>query len=138
MADVDPLGYERLRTLFLDNAKPDSTVLIDLEALGCSSLRTLEAATLLRLIAEGRTRSVTVRLAGLSDGARQAFAGLGPDVLDGPDDAEASLPLIEKVGAETLGIVDAARRVLGLIRDLLHYAFIAPLRGQGIKWDCTF
>ena len=129
------LSYERLRARYLDGASSGANITIDLG--GLASLRGLEAAALLRVIAEGRARGVTVRLQGLGPGARQAFTGLGVDILkEGPGEA-AELPLVEKIGAETIGFYDVVRDVLGLIGELVHWTLIAPFRGKGVQWERT-
>lgn len=135
----DALGYEQLRARHLDGARSGDRVVIDLS--GKASLSGAEAAALLRVIIEGRGRGVTVRLGGASPGARQAFAGLGAEILAGGGGAPEPVPLVEKIGEETIGVYDLARRVIGLIGELFHWTLIAPFRGggkaQGIKWERT-
>lgn len=102
---------------------------------GVPSLDSLEAAAVLSVVLEGRQRGLEVRLRGLAPAARDSFAGLGADLLDEKTDKEQPLPLMEQIGAGTLGYLDVARRILHLIGELTHWLVIAPRRGKPIKWD---
>jgi phospholipid/cholesterol/gamma-HCH transport system permease protein len=123
----------------LASATPGGQVVVDLSTV--PTLSGLEAATLLRLIAEGQERKIEVRLKGLAPAARQAFTGLGLEILGknaGPAGPE-SLPFVEKVGERAIGRVEAAKRVLSIIGELTHWMLVAPwTRNKGIKWDRVF
>jgi phospholipid/cholesterol/gamma-HCH transport system permease protein len=124
-----------LRTTVFRDARPDSQVIINLT--GVTTLNSLEAAALLEVILEGKERGVEVRLAGLSDTARQAFAGLDADLLEPIVGAAEQLSPVEVVGAETLELVDAGRRLTEMIGEIFYWLFFAPWRGKGVKWDRT-
>ncbi|MCS6924267.1 MAG: MlaE family lipid ABC transporter permease subunit [Candidatus Binatia bacterium] len=130
------LALERLREEIVQRAEPGSRLVVDLS--GVSTLRSLDAAALLRLVVQGKHRGVEVRFAGLSAEARRAFAGLTPSVLEDTDTVAERLPPLEGVGERTLEFAAAGRRLLELIGELAYWTLIAPWRGKGIKWDRTF
>lgn len=104
---------------------------------GVATLNSLEAAALLELVLEGRERDVEVRFSGLSETARQAFLGLDADLLEHIGGPTEHLSPVEIVGEETLELVDAGNRLLELVGEVIHWLFIAPWRGKGIRWDRT-
>lgn len=119
----------------LQKATPGSRVVLDLSK--TPLLSNLEAATLLEFVREGKEREVEVRLSGLSDVARQAFIGLDADLLDYLDSSTSQLSPVEQIGKETLDLLDAGRRLLEMIGEVIYWLFVAPWRGKGIKWDRT-
>lgn len=116
-------------------AEPGSRMTINLASV--TTLSSLEAATLLELVLEGRERNVEVRFSGLSDTARQAFIGLDVDILEHISGATEHLSPVEVVGEETLELVGAGRRLVEMMGETAYWLFIAPWRGKGIKWDRT-
>jgi phospholipid/cholesterol/gamma-HCH transport system permease protein len=102
------------------------------------TLSGLDAASLLRLVMEGKDRGVEVRFSGLSAEARQAFTGLDADLLDRPGASREQLSPVEEVGEHTLALIDTGRRLLEIIGELVYWFAIAPWRGKGVKWDRTF
>lgn len=131
-----PLRLPELRRQALDLTPLGSQCVLDLVDL--PTLTSLEAAVLLRLVGEGQERGVEVRLKGLCAEARQAFTGLGLDVLRRPAPAAAEVPMVERIGEHSIGRYEAAERVMHVVGELTHWLFVAPLRGKGIKWDRTF
>jgi phospholipid/cholesterol/gamma-HCH transport system permease protein len=119
----------------LQKATPGSYVVLNLSHI--STLTNLEAATLLELILEGRAQDVEIRVSGLSDAAHQAFVGLDADLLDPTGGPTEQLSPVEYVGEGTLELVDAGRRLLEMIGEVVYWLFVAPWRGKGIKWDRT-
>lgn len=141
-SDVQTVAYPSgarspaaLRTTVFRDARPGARVIINLT--GVTTLNSLEAAALLEVIWEGKERGVEVRLAGLYDAARQAFAGLDADLLEPLAGAAEQLSPVEAVGAETLELVDAGRRLTEMIGEIFYWLFFAPWRGKGVKWDRT-
>jgi phospholipid/cholesterol/gamma-HCH transport system permease protein len=133
--EAPELTYPALRKRYLDkNAK--GPVVVDLA--GVPRLDGLEAAALLRLVIEGKERGIAVNLVNASKEARQAFAGLGLDLLTPRTLEDAPLPLLEKVGEQTLGYYATLQNLLALLGDMVHFTFVAPFRGKRIKWDRTF
>jgi phospholipid/cholesterol/gamma-HCH transport system permease protein len=131
-----PLVWAQLRRQVLDRAQSGARVTVDLS--DRPTLSSLDAALLLRLVNEGKAHGVQVRLSGVSDAARQTFAGLDVDLLEPPATRDASLSSMEQVGQDTLEIVAAVRRLLEMIGDMAYWLFIAPWRGKGVRWDRTF
>lgn len=119
----------------VEGASAGSQVALDLGA--AESLSSLQAASLLRLVLDGKQRGVAVRLANLRPAAHKVFTGLSPDLLGEREEEDTPL-LIEQVGDEALSFLQTGRRLLGLVGDFFHYTFLSPWRGQGIKWDRTF
>lgn len=105
-----------------------------LDLAGVNELNGLEAASLLRLVIEGKERSLAVRFANVSAGVRQAFTGLTPEVLGEPVHEDSPL-LFEQVGDEALSLLQTLKRLLALVGDFFHYTFISPFHNKGIKWD---
>jgi len=130
------LALSHLRAQILERAEPGSRVVLDLT--GVPALSGLEAATLLRLVIQGKDKGVEVRFSGLSAQARQAFAGLDVHLLDHLDTPEERLSPVEQVGSQTLELAAAGRRLLEMIGEIAYWLAIAPWRGKGIKWDRTF
>jgi len=129
------LTLTALRAEILRKATPGSRVVLNLS--GVSTLTSLEAATLLTFILEGKESDIEIRLSGLSDAARQAFVGLDTNLLDQSDNSSQHLSPVEYVGEETLAFVDAGRRLMEMIGEVIYWLFAAPWRGKGIKWDRT-
>lgn len=125
-----------LREQVLQQAKSGSRVVLDLS--GIQALSSLEAATLLHLVMEGKDKGVEVRLAGLSAEARRAFVGLEADFLDLAGPQAEHLSPVEEVGEQTLELLTTGRRLLEMIGDLVYSFAISPWRGKGVKWDRTF
>jgi len=130
-----PLTLASLRKEILRKTPAGARVVLNLSRL--PTLSTLEAATLLEFILEGKECDVEIRLSGLSDTARQVFVGLEADLLNRTGDSDSQLSAIEYVGEETLEFVDAGRRLLEIIGEVIYWLFVAPWRGKGIKWDRT-
>lgn len=129
------LALEHLREQILERSEPGSRVILDLA--GIPTLSGLEAATLLRLVREGKEKGVEVRFSGLSAAARQAFTGLDIDLLDSGGTPSEHLSPVEEVGEHTLELVGTGRRLLEMIGEIAYWFVIAPWRGKGIKWDRT-
>ena len=104
---------------------------------GVQQLSGLEAATLLRLVAEGQQKKIEVRFSRLSAEARQAFAGLEVDILSHIHTSPARLSSVEQVGDQTIALLTTARRLLDMIGELSYWFGVAPWRGKGVKWDRT-
>ena len=102
-----------------------------------SGLNGLEAATLLRLVQQGKSRGVTVQFTGVCQQVHQAFTGLDRSLLDPPEPARGRLSLLESIGEHTLAAVATGRRLIEMIGELAYWLYIAPWRGKGIKWDRT-
>jgi phospholipid/cholesterol/gamma-HCH transport system permease protein len=134
LPDAQDLDLSSLRRQ-VEQAPAGGHTVLDLGAV--ESLGSLQAAQLLRLVLDGKERGVTVRLSGLRPGARQAFAGLAPDLLGEPVYEESPM-LIEQVGDEALSVYQTVKRLFGMVGDFFHYTFIGPFRGKGIKWERTF
>jgi len=130
-----PLTLSSLQTNVLRKASPGSRVVLNLS--GVATLTNVEAATLLAFVLEGKERNVEIRISGLSDAARQAFIGLDADLLDQHVPSAQQLSPVEHVGEETLAWVEAGRRLLEIIGEVIYWLVIAPWRGKGIKWDRT-
>ncbi len=135
--DAVDFSYLALKSRYLDRAQqdPGTPVVVDLAEV--PRLSGLQAAALLRLVIDGKERGIEVRLANATPEARQAFAGLGLDILSPKAIEEAPLPLVEQVGEQTLGYYETLQNLLALIGDLTHWTLIAPWRGKPIKWDRT-
>lgn len=129
------LSLAALRTQVERQARTNSFVVLDLS--GSPALNSLEAATLLELVLEEKERGVEVRLTGLSDTARQAFAGLDTDLLERRSAPTERLSPVETVGESALELVDAGRRLTEMIGEIVYWAFVAPWRGKSVKWDRT-
>jgi phospholipid/cholesterol/gamma-HCH transport system permease protein len=99
------------------------------------TLSSLDAAALLELVLEGKERGIEVRFSGLSDAARQAFIGLDADLLERLGGSVEHLSPVEAVGEETLELVDASRRLLEILGEIIYWSLVAPWRGKGVKWD---
>ncbi len=90
---------------------------------------------LLELVCEGKERDVSVRLSGLSENARQSFVGLGIEILQQQDTAAPRFSAVERVGQITLEVIEAGRRLLAMIGEIVYWSLLAPWRGKGVKWD---
>ncbi len=113
---------------------PSGTVVVlDCSALG--ALDTLAAARLLRVIAEGRTAGIDVRLAHLGDAVRRALADVDPAILD-EDKPRARRNPLEVIGARTLDAADAVGSIGTLLTDTAA-ELARPFGRRGIKWDRT-
>jgi hypothetical protein len=124
-----------LREQVLQGATSGSHVLVNLKEY--PTLNSLEAATLLRLVLEGRKQGVEIRFAHVSQQARQAFTGLEAGILKEATQTDADLSPVEEVGEQTLELVAAGRQILEIVGEIAHGLFIAPWRGRGIKWIGT-
>lgn len=133
---TEGLSLSSLREQVLEHAEVGSRVVLDFT--GIPKLSGLEAATLLRLVIEGKGKGIEVRFSGLSAEARQAFTGLEANLLNETTTTSEDLSPVEEVGEHTLELVAAGRRLLELVGDLAYWLVIAPWRGKGIKWDRTF
>ena len=120
-----------LRQDIVRKAKPGSRVVVNLSAF--TTLTNLEAAALLELVLAGKDRDVEVRFSGLSDAAQQPFIGLDSTLLERASSATERLSPVEHVGEETLELVGTGK-ASGNDREIVHWLFIAPWRGKGIKW----
>ena len=100
-------------------------------------LNGLEAASLLRLVQQGKSRGVTVQFTGVCQQAHQAFIGLDLSLLDPPGQARGRLSLLESIGEQSLAAVATGRRLLAMIGEIAYGLCVAPWRGRGIKWDRT-
>ena len=114
-----------------------SGTLVVLNLRDFTTLSSLEAAILLRLVIEGRAQGIDIRLAGVSSQARQAFSGLEISILQHSTTAEEELSPVEEVGEQTLEFVAAGRQMLEIIGEITHGLFVAPWQGKGVKWDRT-
>ena len=131
-----PLTLASLRTEILQKATPGSCVVLNLSSV--STLTSLEAATLLAFVLEGKERDVEIRISEISDAARQTFIGLDADLLDRKNSLPQQLSPVEHVGEETLELLAAGRRLLEMIGEVIYWLFVAPWRGKGVKWDRTY
>ncbi|MGE0821385.1 MAG: MlaE family lipid ABC transporter permease subunit [Candidatus Binatia bacterium] len=129
------LSLSDLRTLVLQRDPSDSHIVIDLTQQ--PTLSSLDAATLLRLVIEGREQGLKVHLTGVSPEARQAFTGVEAGILSAPSSTKEDLSTVEEIGEQTLEFVAASRRMFELVGELVHWLMIAPWHGKGIKWDRT-
>ena len=100
-------------------------------------LNGLEAASLLRLVQQGKSRGVTVQFTGVCQQAHQAFIGLDLSLLDPPGQARGRLSPLESIGEQSLAAVATGRRLLAMIGEIAYGLCVAPWRGRGIKWDRT-
>ncbi|NOT53904.1 MAG: MlaE family lipid ABC transporter permease subunit [Deltaproteobacteria bacterium] len=132
---ADSASLSHLREHLLAETTPGSRVILDLKAV--EKLTSLEAALLLRLVVEGKKKDIEVRFSSLSPEAQQAFTGLETNMLTDELAATEDLSPVEEVGAQTLELVGAGRRLLDLIGELTYWLVIAPWRGKGMKWDRT-
>ncbi len=118
-----------------EHADPGTRLVLNFS--GVQQLSGLEAATLLRLVAEGQQKKIEVRFSRLSAEARQAFAGLEVDILSHIHTSPARLSSVEQVGDQTIALLATARRLLDMIGELSYWFGVAPWRGKGVKWDRT-
>ena len=132
---IGGLTLPALREQVLQGATSGSHVVVNLKEY--PTLNSLEAATLLRLVLEGRKQGVEIRFAHVSQQARQAFTGLEAGILKEATQTDADLSPVEEVGEQTLELVAAGRQILEIVGEIAHGLFIAPWRGRGIKWDRT-
>jgi len=133
---TEGLSLSALREQVLEHTEAGSRVVLDFTAI--PQLSSLEAATLLRLVIEGKEKGIEVRFSGLSEDARQAFTGLEANLLNETAATSEDLSPVEEVGEQTLELVAAGQRLLELVGELAYWLAIAPWHGKGIKWDRTF
>ena len=124
-----------LREQVLQRTPSGSQVVLNLKAY--ATLSSLEAATLLRLVIEGREQGIDVRFAEVSPQARQAFTGLEAGILNDTTQTTEDLSPVEEVGEQTLAWMAAGQRMLEMIGEIAHGLFVAPWHGKGVKWDRT-
>ncbi len=122
-------GFRELRHDVLRHAR-GTTVVLDCTAI--NELDTLEAARLLRLVAEARASGIAVKLARLSDGVRHTLATVDPAILT-PEPPPPSKPALERIGERTLETVDAAAAIGDLMRETA-VEITVPFGARGIKW----
>jgi phospholipid/cholesterol/gamma-HCH transport system permease protein len=122
-------SYRRLRRDVLRH-RHGATVVLD--CAGLDALGSLDAARLLRLVAEARTAGIDVRLAHLHDAARRTLADVDPAILE-ERPAPRRHPL-EAIGAAALDGVDGARALGRLLLDT-GGGLVVPFGRRGIKWD---
>ena len=127
------LSLPSLREHVLQGATSGSHLVINLKEY--PTLSSLEAATLLRLVIEGREHGVDIRFTEVSQHARQAFTGLEAGILREPTQKTEDLSTVEEVGEHTLEFVAAGQRGLEIVGEIAHSLFVAPWRGKGVKWD---
>lgn len=127
------LTLPALREHVFQRATAGSQVVLNLREY--SSLTSLEAATLLRLVLEGREQGVDIRFAQVSQHARQAFAGLEAGLLKEALPTAEDLSPVEEVGEQTLELVATGRQILEIVGEIAHGLFLAPWHGKGVKWD---
>jgi len=129
------LALAQLREQILERPEPGSRVVVNLS--GVPTLSGLEAASLLRLVVEGKEKGVEVRFSGLSAEARQAFTGLDADLLDHATAPMEHLSPVEEVGEQTLELLATGRRLLEMVGEIVYWFALAPWHGKSIKWDRT-
>jgi phospholipid/cholesterol/gamma-HCH transport system permease protein len=100
-----------------------------------ATLTSLEAASLLRLVIEGREHGVDVRFTEVSAQARQAFTGIEASILKDSTQAVEDLSPVEEIGEQTLEWAAAGQRMLEMVGEIAHGLFIAPWHGKSVKWD---
>ena len=105
-----------------------------LDCAGLSTVDSLGAAHLLRLIAEARRAGLDVRLSHLSGAVRRTLAEVDPAILD--EEARPRRHPLEVIGAGALAAADAAGDVGALLRETAG-GFTVPFGRGGIKWDRT-
>ena len=132
---VSGLTLSSLREQVLQGATSGSHVIVNLKEY--PTLSSLEAATLVRLVLEGRKQGVEIRFADVSQQARQAFTGLDAGILQEATRTDEALSPVEEIGEQTLELVAAGRQILEIVGEIAHGLFIAPWCGRGIKWDRT-
>lgn len=122
-----------LRNVVLHQTRSGARVVVDLS--GMAALTNLEAATLLEVVREGKEQGVEVRLAGLSADARQSFIGLDAEILEYRGGSAAPVSTVERVGQITLDFIEAGRRLLEMLGEIVYWSCLAPWQGKGVKWD---
>jgi len=129
------LTLPALREQVLHHASSGSQVVLNLHEY--TTMTSLEAATLLRLVIEGREQGVDIRFTQVSQHARQAFTGLEAGLLKEAAPTAEDLSPVEEVGEQTLELVATGRQILEIVGEIAHGLFVAPWRGKGIKWHRT-
>ena len=132
---AEGLSLPSLREQVLHRATSGSQVVLNLKEY--TTLTSLEAATLLRLVVEGREQGVDIRFAQVSQQARQAFTGLQAELLKEAAPVAEDLSPVEEVGEQTLELVATGRQIMEIIGEISHGLFVAPWRGRGVKWGRT-
>jgi phospholipid/cholesterol/gamma-HCH transport system permease protein len=122
-------GYRRLSRTVLRHGRGTTVVL---DCAGLADFSSLDAARLLRLVAEGRHRGLEIKLAHLTDAARRALTQVDPAVLE-EREAPPRHPL-EVIGAATFESIDAGLSLVRLVRETLG-GLTLPVGRRGIKWD---
>ena len=128
-----PLAEDAFRELRRDVLRQPRGATVVLDCAPIRDLDMIEAARLLRLIAEARAAGIDVKLAHLSEGLRHTLATVDPAVLT-PEPPPPRKPVIEAIGERTLDGVDAAKEIGELMRETAAEITI-PFGERGLKWD---
>jgi phospholipid/cholesterol/gamma-HCH transport system permease protein len=112
-----------------------ATLTVDLA--GVDYLDSAGALALMELQDEARGRSVTMEIVNLSPKAQGIMSLIDPQALTTPpliSDRPAG-NIIERVGAETLKILDDFQQVLIFLGELLRALFYAIFHPRGVRWQ---
>ena len=123
-------AFSELRRAVLQHPR-GTTVVLDCRAV--ATIEALDAARLLRIIAEARTGGLDVKLAHLSDAVRHTLASVDPEILTPPPPEERE-PILARIGESALDGAEAATEVGALMRDTAT-ELVLPFGPRGIRWD---
>ena len=130
-----PLGDDVYRELRRAVCRHPSGTTVVLDCAAIAHLDALDAARLLRVVAEARTAGIDTKLAHLSDDVRHMLASVDPAILEKEPVPPARNPL-QAIGEAAFDAADAAAEIRGLLRDTAVEISL-PFGRRGIKWDRT-
>jgi phospholipid/cholesterol/gamma-HCH transport system permease protein len=100
---------------------------------GVATIETVDAARLLRLVADARAGGRHVQLANAEPAVKTALADIPERILEPPPTVPRRNPF-EALGAATVDVLDRGRDVIALLGEII-VGLLRPFGRQGIKWD---
>jgi phospholipid/cholesterol/gamma-HCH transport system permease protein len=111
----------------------DAPLVFDMD--GVATIETVDAARLLRLVADARASGRAVHLEHAEPAVRMVLADI-PERILAPTPAPARRNPLEVLGEATLDTLERARDVIALLGEII-VGLLRPFGHQGIKWDIT-